>query len=117
MRRVKTGVVSALALALSVGATQANAQALRGFRVEADTGISSFHSEGASKSKWGWGAAAGVDAYVADRFVLGAEGTFWDSKAENRTIDGPGEARHKSFEEWGVAARAGYEFAPGTLVY
>src|SRR5690242_19905404 len=118
MRRLQTGVVSALALIMALPATQADAQSLRGFRVEADTGISSWHSEGAHKSKWGWGAAAGVDAYVADNFVLGAEGTFWWAPADNRNVpQSGGIANHKTFQEWGLAARAGVEVAPGTLVY
>ena len=61
MRRTFIGSASALALVLGLSATQADAQGFRRFRVEADTGISSWHSEGASKSKWGWGAAAGAD--------------------------------------------------------
>jgi len=73
MSRLFTGVASAVALALSVTAAQANAEGLRGFRAEAQTGISSFHSEGASKSKWGWGGAAGVD-FDLGGFVLGGEG-------------------------------------------
>ena len=118
MRRLYKGVVSTLALGLAIGATQANAQALRGVRVEADTGISSWHSEGASKSKWGWGAAAGVDAYVGGNFVLGAEGTFWYAPADNRGVpQSGGIANHKTFQEWGIAARAGVELSPGTLVY
>ena len=117
MRRLHTGVISALALVMGVTAAQADAQGLRGFRAEVDGGVSSFHSEGNSKSKIGWGGAVGVDAYVANSFVLGAEGTFWWAPAENHTIDGAGLANHKTFEEWGLAARAGYEVAPGTLIY
>jgi outer membrane immunogenic protein len=89
---------------------------LRGFRAEGQAGVSSFSSEGRSKSKFGWGAAAGVD-FDLGGFVLGAEGTFWWAPAENRGIDGPGEARHKTFQEWGVAGRAGFLATPSTLVY
>jgi len=80
MRRLHTGVISALALALGVSAAQADAQSLRGFRAEAQAGWTSFHSEGNSDSKFGWGGAVGVDAYVANSFVLGAEATYWDSR-------------------------------------
>src|SRR4051795_5096211 len=100
MRQLHISAVTALALVMGLSATQADAQGLRGFRAEAQTGISSFHSEGNSKSKWGWGGAVGVDAYVADRFVLGAEGTYWWAPADNHTIDGAGLANHKTFEEW-----------------
>src|SRR3954464_1745654 len=117
MRRLHIGTVSAVALVLGLTAAQASAQGLRGFRAEAQGGISSFHSEGNSKTKIGWGGAAGVDAYVANNFVLGAEGTFWWAPAENHTIDGAGLANHKTFQEWGLAARAGYTVTPDTLVY
>ena len=70
MRRLHTGVFSALALVLGISAAQADAQSLRGFRAEGQVGITSFHSEGNHKSKIGWGAAVGVDAYLADTFVL-----------------------------------------------
>src|SRR5438046_8646575 len=102
MRRLHTGVVSALAVVLAVSATQADAQSLRGFRAEGQAGITSFHSEGNSKTKVGWGAAVGVDAFVANSFVLGVEGTYWDSRPENHTIDGAGLANHKMFQEWGL---------------
>ena len=117
MRRLHTGVVSALALVLGMGATQADAQSLRGFRAEGQVGVTSFHSEGNHKSKIGWGAAVGVDAYVANNFVLGVEGAYWDSRPENVGIDGPGEARHKMFQEWGIALRAGAMVTPSTLIY
>jgi len=117
MRRLQTGVVTALALVMGVAATQADAQALRGFRAEGQVGISSFHSEGNSDSKIGWGGAVGVDAYVANNFVLGAEGSFWWAPAENHTIDGLGLANHKTFEEWGIGARAGFMATPSTLIY
>ena len=118
MRRLHTGVISALALVLGVSAAaQADAQSLRGFRAEGQVGITSFHSEGNSDSKIGWGGAVGVDAYVANSFVLGAEATYWDSRPENIGIDGPGEARHKMFQEWGLGVRAGVMATPSTLIY
>src|SRR5438445_13593524 len=102
MRRVKTGVVSAVAVALGVSATQASAQGLRGFRVDADTGISSWHSEGASKSKWGWGAAAGVD-FDLGGFVLGAAGTSCNAPIDSRGVPQTGGiANHETFQEGGL---------------
>src|SRR3954464_12383523 len=117
MRRLHTGVVSALALVLGITATQANAQALRGFRAEGQVGITSFHSEGNHKSKVGWGAAVGVDALVANNFVLGAEGSYWDSRPENNTIDGGGIAKHTIVQEWALGLRAGVRVTPSPLVY
>src|SRR6476646_10423554 len=107
MRRLHTGVVSALALVMGLSAAQADAQSLRGFRAEGQAGYSQFSSEGNHKSKFGWGGAVGVDAYVANSFVLGAEGAFWWADAENHTHDGAGIADHKTFEEWSLSARAG----------
>ena len=117
MRRLHTGVLSALALVLGVSAAQADAQSLRGFRAEGQVGITSFHSEGNHDSKIGWGAAVGVDAFVANSFVLGVEGTYWDARPENHTIDGAGLANHKMFQEWGLALRAGVMATPATLIY
>ena len=117
MRRLHTGVISALALVLGVSATQADAQSLRGFRAEGQVGITDFHSEGMSKSKIGWGAAVGVDAYVANSFVLGAEASYWDSRPENNGLDGAGLVHHKMFQEWGLGVRAGVMVTPSTLVY
>src|SRR5579864_7460064 len=118
MRRLHTGVISALALVMGVMAAQADAQELRGFRAEGQAGVSSWHSEGASKSKFGWGGAAGVDADVANGFILGAEGTFWWAPADNRNVpQSGGIANRKTFEEWGIAARAGVMVTPSTLIY
>ena len=49
--------------------------------------------------------ALGVDTFVGDNFVLGVEGTFLWSTAENETVDGPGVAFRKSFQEWAGAVR------------
>ena len=117
MRRLHTGVISALALVLGVSATQADAQSLRGFRAEGQVGITSFHSEGSSKSKIGWGGAVGVDAYVANSFVLGAEGTYWDSVRRTHGSMVRVSRNHKMFQEWGLGVRAGVMVTPSTLVY
>ena len=90
---------------------------MRGFRAEGQAGFSSSTRKGTSKSKFGWGGAVGVDAYVANSFVLGAEGAFWWADAENHTHDGAGIADHKTFEEWSLSARAGVMVTPSTLVY
>ena len=116
MKRLHTSALTALVLVFGLSATAADAQVLRGFRAEADGGVSSFHSEGNHKSKIGWGGEAGVD-FDLGGFVLGAEGTFWWAPAENKTIDGPGLAEHKTFQEYALAARLGFQVTPSTLVY
>ena len=102
-----------------MSASQASAQgiALRGVRADAQVGIDRFYSEGNNDNHLAYGGAIGVDTFVGDNFVLGIEGTFLNSRAENITVDGPGIARRKSFEEYGGAIRAGVMMSPSTLVY
>ena len=119
MKRYQSGVLTALVLVAGMTAQQANAQgiALRGVRADASVALDRFYSEGRNDNQLGYGASLGVDTFVGDNFVLGVEGTFLNSRAENIGRDGPGEARRKSFEEWGGAIRAGVMMTPSTLVY
>ena len=119
MNRWNAGALSALALMSGLSASQASAQgiALRGVRADAQVGIDRFYSEGNNDNHLAYGGALGVDTFVGDNFVLGVEGTFLNSRAENITRDGPGIAARKSFEEWGGAIRAGVMMSPSTLVY
>ena len=116
MTLVRRGAFTALALVSVLAAQQASAQSLRGFRVEAQTGYDQFNADGDHHSKWGVGGAAGVD-FDLGGFVLGPEVTYWWAPNEVRTVDGPGLAEHKSFEEWAVALRAGVNVTPATLIY
>ena len=75
MTAVRTSALTAAALAAALAAQQANAQDLRGFRVEAQAGYDRFYSEGNSNSEIGYGGAAGVD-FDLGGFVLGPEVTF-----------------------------------------
>ncbi len=119
MNRWNAGALSALALMSGLVASQASAQGiqLRGVRADAQVGIDRFYSEGNNDNHLAYGAALGVDTFVGDNFVLGIEGTFLNSRAENITRDGPGIAARKSFEEWGGAIRAGVMMSPSTLIY
>lgn len=119
MNRWNAGALSALALVAGLSASQASAQGiqLRGVRADASVALDRFYSEGNNDNQLGYGASLGVDTFVGDNFVLGVEGTFLNSRAENVTRDGPGVAYRKSFEEWGGAIRAGVMMSPSTLVY
>lgn len=110
---------SALAMLGLFVAQQASAQGiqLRGVRADAQVGIDRFYSEGNNDNHLAYGGALGVDTFIGDNFVLGVEGTFLNSRAENVTRDGAGVAFRKSFEEWGGAVRAGVMMTPSTLVY
>ena len=116
MKRITYSALTVLGLLV---AQQASAQGiqLRGVRADAQVGIDRFYSEGNNDSHLAYGGALGVDTFVGDNFVLGVEGTFLNSRAENVTRDGPGVAFRKSFEEWGGAIRAGVMMSPSTLVY
>jgi len=116
MRYFKSGAMTALVLIGALTAQQANAQGLRGVRAEGQVGISSFHAAGDSDSHLGWGGAAGAD-FDLGGFVLGGEGTFWWAPAEVRTADQGHWVNHKTFQEYGVALRAGVDVTPDTLVY
>jgi outer membrane immunogenic protein len=116
MKRINYSALVVLSL---LAAQQASAQGirLRGVRADAQVGIDRFYSEGNNDNHLAYGGALGVDTFVGDNFVLGVEGTFLNSRAENITRDGPGRAERKSFEEWGGAVRAGFMMSPSTLVY
>ena len=116
MRRLQTGVFSALALVMGMTAVQAEAQGLRGFRIEGQAGYDQFSADGDHHSKWAVGGAAGVD-FDLGGFVLGPEITYLWAPNEVKTVDGAGFVRHKSFEEWALALRAGVNVTPARLVY
>src|SRR5688500_4725277 len=116
MNLLSKSAVSAIALATSLIATQASAQGLRGIRAEAQVGYSQFHANGHKDGQIGYGAAGGVD-FDLGGFIVGGEGTFWWAPAETEGVDGPGYAEHKTFEEYGLALRAGVMASPSTLVY
>jgi outer membrane immunogenic protein len=113
MRLVRFGAFAAAALLTT---QQASAQSLHGIRAEADVGIDRFYSEGNHDNHVGWGGEIGAD-FDLGGFVVGPYGSFWNSRAENVTRDGPGVAYRKSFEEWGAGLRAGSLITPSTLLY
>ena len=113
-RVIGYGAIAALAL---LATQQASAQQLRGVRGDVAVALDRFYSEGNNDTKVGYHGALGVDTFVGDNFVLGVEGTFLWSTAENETVDGPGVAFRKSFQEWAGAVRAGVMATPTTLVY
>ena len=119
MRLASKTAFAAVALSALVAAQPASAQSLRGFRGEVQGGIDRFYSEGNHHDKLALGGAAGVD-FDLGGFVLGPEITFLWAPNENKTIDGPGLgglAERKSFQEWGLALRAGVDISPSTLIY
>lgn len=92
----------------------------RGFRVEGDVGADQFQSEGIHRRKLGYGASGGFDGQIGDRLVVGVEGSYWraNNYTENFTSGTVGgTVAHKSFDEYGVAVRAGLLLAPQLLVF
>ena len=110
MTLLRMGAFTALALVMS---QQANAQI---FRADVQGGVDRFYSEGNNDTGLAVGASAGVD-FDLGGFVVGPEVSFMWSPRENHTVDGPGIAHRKSFEEWGFGLRAGSQISPDTLVY
>lgn len=123
MRKIRGGALSALALVIGLSAQPASAQILR---AEVQGGASQFSAAGDRDRSLGYGAAAGADFNVGG-FILGVEGTYWwpgacfkaseNCPAEVRTVDQGNFVNHKTFEELGLAARAGVMVTPATLVY
>ena len=124
-RDLKMRIALATAIiAAALPAYAANAQSItsefRGFRVEGNAGWDRFQSEGTRNDKFGYGATVGFDGVLADRIVVGPEASFWRANkwSENCTggING-GSVCHKSFQEYGVAVRAGFLVTPDLLVF
>jgi len=97
-----------------------NGTTFRGIRVEGNIGGDRFQSEGNHNDKFGYGGTVGFDGTIGERFVIGAEGSFWKpgSGNENSTaLAGGNSIDHKAFEEWGAAVRAGVLVTPQMLVF
>ncbi|MFS0851476.1 outer membrane protein [Novosphingobium panipatense] len=97
-----------------------NGTSFRGIRIEGNVGGDRFQSEGNHNDKFGYGGTVGFDGTIGERFVIGAEGSFWKpgSGNENSTALADGNSiDHKAFEEWGAAVRAGVLVTPQFLVF
>lgn len=97
-----------------------NGTTFRGFRVEGDVGGDRYQSEGVHRNKLGYGASGGFDGQIGDRLVVGVEGSYWraNNYTENVTAGRTGGTiADKSFDEYGVAVRAGVLLAPQLLVF
>jgi len=118
-------LIAAASAALISGAASAqdtpsdNGTSFRGVRVEGNIGGDRFQSQGVHNDKLGYGGTVGFDGLIGERFVIGAEGSYWRANdwTENCTAASNGSTCHKSFEEWGAAVRAGALVTPNTLVF
>lgn len=90
----------------------------RGFRVEGNIGWDQFRALGRDREKLGYGATIGFDGQIG-RIVVGPEATFWRANDWSEICAGAsgGNVCTKSFQEYGVGARAGYLVSPGLLVF
>ncbi|EQB19686.1 MAG: porin family protein [Novosphingobium lindaniclasticum] len=116
------GIAAQPAMAQDDGAPEiaSNGTSFRGIRVEGNFGGDRFQSEGNHNDKFGYGGTIGFDGTLGERFVIGAEGSYWrpGNGNENSTDLGGGTSiDHKAFEEWGAAVRAGYLATPQLLVF
>lgn len=97
-----------------------NGTSFRGIRVEGNIGGDRFQSEGDHNDKFGYGGTIGFDGTIGERFVIGAEGSYWRANKWNencQALPNTTNICHKSFEEWGAAVRAGYLVTPDLLVF
>jgi opacity protein-like surface antigen len=117
MNRLHLGALAVLTASTCLAAQPADAQSIRGFRVEAQTGYDQFSADGDHHGRIGFGGALGVDFNLGGGFVVGPEVTYWRSHNKVETADGPGVAEHWLKAEWTGALRIGYQIAPSTLVY
>ena len=116
MKKVAYTALTTLALLLSAQPAYAQNN-FDGFRIEGHVGADRFYSEGNNNTKLGFGAAAGFDIGLGDTVTFGPEVSYWRSRNENETRDGPGIANRRSFEELGIGGRIGVAISPSTLVY
>lgn len=91
---------------------------LRGFRIEANAGVDRFGSADTHRSKFGYGATAGVDANVGP-LVVGVEGSYWrdSNKPVNCLTGDAGTFCSTAYGELGAAVRAGFAISPALLVF
>lgn len=93
--------------------------AFRGFRIEGNVGGDRFKAEGDKKTKLGYGGTAGFDGVIADKIVVGAEGSYWrpNNGTSACTGFGGGLLCQRSSHELGAAVRVGYLITPALLVF
>ena len=91
----------------------------RGFRIEGNVGGDRFKAEGTKDTKLGYGGTAGFDGTIADKIVVGVEGSYW--RPNNGTTDctslNGGALCQRSSHELGAAVRVGYLVTPALMVF
>nr|WP_295667889.1 outer membrane beta-barrel protein [Sphingomonas sp.] len=95
------------------------ATSFRGIRIEGNVGGDRFQSQGVHNDKLGYGGTIGFDGMIGNRIVIGPEGSYWraDGWTDNNTAVNGGTLSVRSFEEYGVAVRAGVLVTPQLLVF
>jgi outer membrane immunogenic protein len=114
------GIAAQPAFAQEGSEVASNGTSFRGIRVEANAGGDRFQSEGNHNDKFGYGGTVGFDGTLGDRFVIGAEGSYWRPGNGNENCTGLADGNsicHKGFEDWGAAVRAGSLATPQLLVF
>ncbi|USI73443.1 outer membrane protein [Sphingomonas morindae] len=100
-------------------AADAQLARFRGFRIEGNIGADRFKAEGDKNTKLGYGGAAGFDGVLADKIVVGVEGSYWRPNKGTRDCAsfGGGTLCQSSSHELGAAVRVGYLITPALLVF
>jgi len=114
------GLMAHPALAQDTASDTSGGTTFRGIRLEANGGGDRINSEGEHHDKFGYGGTIGFDGTIGERFVIGAEATYWRPGSGNENCLGLADGNsicHKQFEEWGAAIRAGVLVTPKLLVF
>jgi outer membrane immunogenic protein len=119
MRGYVIAGIAAAGLFAQAAAAQNIATSFRGIRIEGDVGADRFKAEGDRKTRFGYGGSGGFDGVIADRIVVGAEGSYWrPNKGSSACGDfGGGTLCQRSRYEIGAAVRIGYLVTPALLVF
>jgi outer membrane immunogenic protein len=91
----------------------------RGFRLEGNVGGDRFKAEGDKNTKLGYGGTVGFDGVIADKIVVGVEGSYWrpNNGTEACTGFNGGALCQQSSHELGAAVRIGYLITPKLMVF
>lgn len=97
----------------------AQTTSFRGFRLEGNVGGDRFKAEGDKNTKLGYGGTAGFDGVIADKIVVGVEGSYWRPNEGSADCTGFNAASlcQQSLHELGAAVRVGYLITPSVLVF
>jgi outer membrane immunogenic protein len=118
MKQAIAMVLIGLAALPAPASAQSKGLRLRGIRIEANAGSDRFSANETGGTKFGYGAAVGVDGEIS-RFVIGVEASYWrdSTRPTNCLTGGAGTFCSTADRDLGAAVRAGYAVSPALLLF